>query len=95
MNDLHASFHVRFGGEAPSPLAHRLKKNGWSLKSVDRMLHYLSGEDLARGDDTRRPEWFAHLLDPPKVGSMRCFSRIQQLDRMAGWVNADVFGVWG
>lgn len=47
MNNLHATFDMRLGGKAPSALAHRLDKNGSSLRSLDRMMHRLLGEGLA------------------------------------------------
>ena len=41
VDDSHALSDLGFGGETPPPLAHRLEKNGWFWKLLDRMGHLL------------------------------------------------------
>jgi hypothetical protein len=42
VDDSHASSDLCFGRESPPPFAHRLEKNGWLWKLLDRMGHLLT-----------------------------------------------------
>jgi hypothetical protein len=54
VDDSHSSSDLSFGRESPPPFAHRLEKNGWLWKLLDRMGHLLLIKYVSEGHRKRK-----------------------------------------